>query len=144
MRYCPSCLEEYEDSAKTCSECGAEVVTEEELASRPGFRRLGEEDPRDFVVVGPAEDPFEADAFAAALEEAQIPVLARMRRGGTMDSLTEAAQGRWWEILVPADLKQKERRADAWRTRSWSRPRARPGGRRGGGALESKPEPVAT
>ncbi len=141
MRYCPSCLEEYEDSAKTCSECGAEVVTEEELASRPGFRRLGEEDPRDFVVVGPAEDPFEADAFAAALEEAQIPVLARMRRGGTMDSLTEAAQGRWWEILVPADLKQKAAELMARRHEELVAAESEAGEAAEEEALESKPEP---
>jgi hypothetical protein len=50
-------------------------------------------------------DPFEADAFTAAIHEAGIPVTARMAHGGTVDSITAA--GRYWEVLVPADQVQK-------------------------------------
>ncbi|HEY3445170.1 MAG TPA: hypothetical protein VGK67_02355 [Myxococcales bacterium] len=141
MRYCPSCLEEYEDSVKTCSECAVDVVTEEELASRPGFRRLGEEDPRDFVVVGPAEDPYEADAFAAALEEARIPALARVRLAGTMDSLTDAAHGRYWEILVPADQKEKAAELMAKRHEELEAAQGEAAEAAEAEAMESKPEP---
>jgi len=108
MLYCPGCLEEYEDSAKTCSECKAELLTEEALSKRPEFRRLREdEDVRNFVVIGPAEDPFEADAFTAAISEAGIPVFAHMRRTSAVDALTESVQRSWWEILVPADQREK-------------------------------------
>ncbi|MGC4117081.1 MAG: hypothetical protein QM765_21470 [Myxococcales bacterium] len=55
--------------------------------------------------MGPANDPFEADAFTAAIHEAGIPVLARMRHGGTVDSIT--ATGNFWDVLVPADQVQK-------------------------------------
>jgi len=116
MKYCPTCLEEYEDSAKTCSECEEELVTEEALSKRPEFRRVrGDEDTTDFVVVGPAEDPYEADAFTAAIDEAGIPVVARMRHGSSVDALTESSQHAWWEILVPSD--RREKAAEIMRTR---------------------------
>jgi hypothetical protein len=107
MRYCPTCLEEYEDSTGTCDDCKQGLVTEEELAKRPGFHRVGEEDPRDFVVIGPAEDPFEADAFTAAIDDAGIAVMARMRHAGSVDSITESVSHSWWDILVPADQREK-------------------------------------
>jgi hypothetical protein len=108
MRYCPSCLEEYEDSVKTCAECDKATVTEAELAERPEFKRIREDDdPRSFVVIGPAEDPFEADAFTAAISDAGIPVLARMRHGGSVDKLTESTSQSWWEILVADEDRQK-------------------------------------
>jgi hypothetical protein len=108
MHYCPTCLEEYEDSVTICDECKQALVPEDKLADRPGFRRLREDDdPRTFVVVGPAEDVYEADAFTAAIDEAGIPVLARMRHGGSVDALTETSNRRWWEILVPADQREK-------------------------------------
>lgn len=107
MLYCPSCLEEYEDGVKACSDCKTELVTEETLAQRPEFRRLREdEDARDFIVIGPAEDPFEADAFVAAISEAGIPVLARNRRTSSVDAL-QSIQHSWWEILVPSDQREK-------------------------------------
>ncbi len=108
MRYCPSCLEEFEDNATTCTDCEQQLVTEEELAKRPEFRRIrGEEDTTDFVVVAPAEDPFDADAFTTAIDQAGIPVFARMRRSGSVDALTVSAQRPWWEILVPSDDREK-------------------------------------
>ncbi|MBI5549382.1 MAG: DUF2007 domain-containing protein [Deltaproteobacteria bacterium] len=107
MRYCPSCLEEYEDANQTCAECKESLVAEEELAKRPEFHRVREEDPRDFAVAGPAEDPFEADAFTAALDEAGIPVMARMRRTGAVDAITDPVAHAWWEVLVPVDQVQK-------------------------------------
>ena len=108
MRYCPSCLEEYEDSVKTCPDCDKAVVTEAALSERPGFKRVREDDdPRSFVVIGPAEDPFEADAFTAAISDAGIPVMARMRHGGSVDALTESTRGSWWEILVADEDREK-------------------------------------
>jgi len=108
MRYCPNCLEEYEDSVKTCDDCEQALVTEAELSERPEFKRVREDDdPRTFVVVGPAEDPYEADAFTSAVNEAGIPVLARMRHGGSVDALTESVNRSWWEILVPAEQREK-------------------------------------
>lgn len=107
MRYCPSCLEEYEDKTETCSECKEALVTEQELAKRPGFHKVGEEDPRDFVVVGPAEDPFEADAFTSAISDAGIPVFARMRHQGSVDSITESVVLSYWDVLVPVDQREK-------------------------------------
>jgi hypothetical protein len=116
MRYRTSCLEEYEDSVETCEECNQAVVTEEELSKRPEFRRLrDDDDPSTLVVVSPAEDPFEADAFVAAVDEAGIPVLARMRHGSSVDALTESINRSWWEILVPAEQQEKAAQAIAQR-----------------------------
>lgn len=53
-----------------------------------------------FVRVGTAEDPFEADLLADALEEAGIDVLARARRDAPVDTLVMPASP-WWELLVP-------------------------------------------
>ncbi len=102
MRYCPKCLEEYRDGVERCAECAELLIAEKDLASRPEFRRLPpDEDPTDFAVVGPAEDPFEADAFVSAIDEAGIPVLARMRPSSPVDALASAQRRPWWEILVP-------------------------------------------
>jgi len=109
MRYCPKCLEEYQDDVKGCADCGGEgLLSEEEISSRPEFRRVREdEDTTDFVSVGTAEDPFEADAFTAAIGEAGIPVLAALRRSSAVDALTMGVQQPWWEILAPAESQAK-------------------------------------
>ncbi len=105
MRYCPVCLEEYEESASACADCGGQLLVDEaELAKRPEFRRVREdEDTTDFEVVAEAEDPFEADAFTAAVGDAGIAVLATMKRDSPMDALTSVAQRPWWEIRVPSE-----------------------------------------
>jgi hypothetical protein len=103
MKYCPNCLEEYEDKAETCSDCaGQALVTEEELEKRPGFHRVREdEDTTDFAVAGDAEDPFEADAFTSAISEAGIPVLARTRHASSVALITSGIRRPYWEIRVP-------------------------------------------
>lgn len=108
MRYCPKCLEEYRNGIERCAECSELLVGEEELANRPEFRRLPpDEDATDFAVVGPAEDPFEADAFASAIDALGIPVLARMRPSSPVDALASAQRRPWWEILVPRSARQR-------------------------------------
>lgn len=109
MRYCPSCLEEYQDSAQACADCGGKLlVTEEEIEKLPGLRRVREdEDTTRFVVAGAAEDLFEADAFTAAIGEAGIAVLANMKRSSPVDALTSSVQRSWWEILVPQEALEK-------------------------------------
>ncbi len=111
MRYCPSCLEEYEDGTERCAECeGETLVSEEELSRRPEFRRVHpDEDTTAFAVAGTAEDPFDADAFVAAIGDAGIPVLVRMRRGSSVEALTVSVPRPWWDILVPEA--QRERAA---------------------------------
>jgi hypothetical protein len=102
MRYCPKCLEEYQERVERCAECSEALVGEETLSERAGFRRLpADEDTTNYAVVGPAEDPFEADAFVSAIDDLGIPVLARMRHSSPVDALTDARQKPWWEILVP-------------------------------------------
>jgi len=116
VRYCPSCLEEYEDRVDACAECDVALVTEEELAGRPEFRRLrDDDDPRTFVVAGCAENPFDADALIAAVGEAGIPVLARVRNVSAADRLVDPVRGSWWDLLVPADQHLKAAEAIARR-----------------------------
>ncbi|MGI5863989.1 MAG: hypothetical protein ACOX6T_18310 [Myxococcales bacterium] len=109
MKYCPGCLEEFEDSAQACADCGGKLlVNEEEIEKLPGLRRVREdEDTTHFVAAGSAEDPFEADAFTAAIGEAGIPVLATMKRSSPVDALTSSIQRPWWEILVPQEALEK-------------------------------------
>ena len=109
MRYCPTCLEEYEESTQSCGDCGGQLlVTEEEIEKRPGLRRVREdEDTTDFVVVAQANDLYEADAFTAAIGEAGIPVLATMRRDSAADALTTVMRRPWWLISVPQEQQEK-------------------------------------
>lgn len=103
MKYCPSCLEEYESAVESCAECGELLVDEKQLQGRPEFRRVHpDEDTTQFVVAGAAEDAFDADAFTAAVHEAGIPVLARIRRASTVDAITTGVSHPWWEVLVPS------------------------------------------
>jgi hypothetical protein len=63
-------------------------------------------DERRFVVAGTAEDPLTSERFEQVLQNAQIPVFPRARRGGTVDNLS-TPEAPWWEILVPEDLLAK-------------------------------------
>jgi alkylated DNA nucleotide flippase Atl1 len=112
MKYCPICLEEYEDTATSCAEChGERLLSEQEVSSRPELRRVRQdEDIQSFVLASTAEDLFEADAFTAAVHEAGIPVLARMRRSSAMEALTESTQRPWWDIMVPEPKREEAAR----------------------------------
>ncbi len=102
MKYCLQCGSEYEESVKECSDCGgAEFGGTDELKSR-GIPLPGERDTRKFVRAGTTEDPLSSEQLVRVLEELEIPVFARPRRGGTVDSLTSGASP-WWEILVPEE-----------------------------------------
>jgi hypothetical protein len=111
MRYCPSCLAEYTDGVPLCIECGGQpLISQEELSQRPGFRQPDAEDSTLYVAVGTAEDPYEADAFTSAIDEAGIAVYARPQHVSPVDALTTGARGPWWEILVPEAHVDKARR----------------------------------
>ncbi len=101
MKYCPSCVAEYRDEIVTCADCGVPLISEAELASRPGLRRLEHDQTTAFARVATADDPFEADAFTAAVDAAGIQVLSRMRRNSAVDAITTGVSHPWWEILVP-------------------------------------------
>lgn len=102
MRYCVQCGSEYQDDVRECADCGAtDLVTEEELHRR-GKMRWNELDTRQFALAATAEDFLTSQRFVRVLEDAQIPVLPRARRVGTVDALTTPG-GPWWEILVPEE-----------------------------------------
>ncbi len=55
-----------------------------------------------FVRVGTAEDPFDADLIASALDEANIPVVARAQKDHLLDPLVNP-NAPFWAIMVPAE-----------------------------------------
>jgi len=71
-----------------------------------GLLLPNELDERRFVVAGTAEDPLTSERLEQVLQNAQIPVFPRARRGGTMDNLS-TPEAPWWEILVPEELLAK-------------------------------------
>ncbi len=102
MKYCLQCGSEYQESAKECSDCGGTEFGDAAELKRRGIPLPGERDTRKFVRAGTAEDPLTSEQLVHVLEELEIPVFARPRRGGTVDSLTSGASP-WWELLVPEE-----------------------------------------
>lgn len=106
MKYCTECGAEYQDSAVKCSDCtGSELVPVEEMRRR-SIPLASDRDTRKFATAGTAEDPLTQEALVHLLEEADIPVFARPRRGGVVDTITGPAT-EWWELLVPEEQAQK-------------------------------------
>lgn len=61
-----------------------------------------------FVRVGSTDDPFEADLLTDALDEAQIPVIARASRDHVVDTLVVAAPN-FWDVMVPREYADRAR-----------------------------------
>lgn len=61
-----------------------------------------------FVRVGSASDPFAADLITDALDEAEIPVVARSSRDHLLDTLVVPAPNSW-DILVPQEFEARAR-----------------------------------
>lgn len=107
MKYCVECGSEYEDSVTQCADDGStELVSRDEIHSR-GLLTAEERDTRKFVRAGTAEDPLSSETITRTLEEQGIPVFARPRRAGTVDSITVGTVSPWWEILVPEEHLQR-------------------------------------
>jgi len=102
MKYCLQCGSEYVETAKECSDCGGTEFGDAAELKRRGIPLPGERDTRKFVRAGTVEDPLSSERLVHVLEELEIPVFARPRRGGIIDSLTSGASP-WWEILVPEE-----------------------------------------
>ncbi len=64
-----------------------------------------DEDRRNFVRVGTAEDPLTSEHLTQVIQAAHIPVLSRSH-GSVMDPITSPG-GPWWEILVPEEFTAK-------------------------------------
>ena len=106
MKYCTQCGSEYREGVTRCADCGGtELVTAAQMHQR-GLLLPRELDERRFVVAGTAEDPLTSERFEQVLQNAQIPVFPRARRGGTVDNLS-TPEAPWWEILVPEELLAK-------------------------------------
>lgn len=121
MKYCAECGSEYQDHVTECADCpGSQLVDAETMRAR-GPLPNSEQDTREFLRVGTAEDPLTAEDYVRVLEAEHIPVFSRPRRGGTVDILTTGNPHPWWEILVPEEhvakatelLAQEKARLDA-------------------------------
>ncbi len=117
MKICPNCLSEYRDEIGSCAECQIELLPE----SDPRISRAREAERLSatlrFVPAAVAEDPFDAEAYVAAVDEAGIPVLSRSRRSNAVDMLVTPGARSFWEIVVPEDKLEKARTAIAQRQR---------------------------
>ncbi|MBS2030070.1 MAG: hypothetical protein JST54_19365 [Deltaproteobacteria bacterium] len=106
MKVCPSCLGEFRDEAEQCDACLVPLVSEAEgreiRGSLPSPRPGGP----GFVTVATTTDPFEAEAFVAAVREAGIPTFSRARRRAMVDVLVTPGASSFWEVLAPADKLQ--------------------------------------
>ncbi len=103
MKYCTQCGSEYEDGVTTCADDGSQELVSLEEMHRRGLITQEERDTRKFVRAGVAEDPLSAERFTQALDQEGIPVFARPRRTGTVDSITSGVSAPWWELLVPEE-----------------------------------------
>jgi hypothetical protein len=103
MKICPSCFSEFRDEAQVCDACQDALVSQEEAARLKASRPAPVPEGAGFVTAATTEDPFEAEAFVAALREAGIPVFSRDRRRALLDVLVTPGSGSFWEILAPAD-----------------------------------------
>lgn len=103
MKYCMECGSEYEDDVMACADDGNTQLLSLEEMHRRGLRTIEENDTRRFVRAGIAEDPLSSERFTQLLESENIPVFARPRRAGPVDTITGGTISPWWEILVPEE-----------------------------------------
>ncbi len=102
MKFCAQCSGEYQDAVTVCADCGGTELIEAAEMKRRGLLLPHEMDTRRFVRAATAEDPLSSEQFVGVLEEAEVPVFARPRRGGSVDAITSGGSA-WWEILVPEE-----------------------------------------
>jgi hypothetical protein len=86
MPYCPDCLMEYLDSIDVCPDCGAKL-----LPGLPPEKTDNPDDEIDAVLLLKAENVMQAKFLAAALDDADIPYVARGI--GITDSIGGSAGG---------------------------------------------------
>lgn len=103
VKYCANCGSEYVEGVTECADCGGKEFLTAQQMHAEGRALPGEKDTRRFVRAGTADDPLSAETFSRALEAADIPVFARARRAGAVDTLTSGTTLPWWEILVPEE-----------------------------------------
>lgn len=103
MKYCTLCGSEYQDEVTACADDGSTQFATQEEVQRRGLPAGAQRDTRRFVRAGMAEDPLSSERFTQVLEAHHIPVFARPRSSGTVDSITDGIVAPWWEILVPEE-----------------------------------------
>jgi len=103
MKVCPSCLGEFRDEATQCDACLVALVSEAEAAKLRAELPSPRPGGPGFVTVATSTDPFEAEAFVAALREAGIATFSRDRRRAMVDVLVTPGASSFWEVLAPAD-----------------------------------------
>src|SRR5260370_35663573 len=107
MKYCTQCGSEYREGVTVCADCGGtELVTAEQMHQR-GLLLPQELDERRFVVAGTADDPLTSERLEQVLQDAQIPVFPRARRGGAIGNLSTPGTA-WGEIFVSGEPRGKE------------------------------------
>lgn len=111
MKVCPACFSEFRDDASRCDACQVDLVSEQEGARLKAAAPQPRPDGAPFVPVFRCDDPFDAEAYVAAVREAGIAVFSRDRRRSTVDVLVTPGSRSYWEILAPADKADPARAA---------------------------------
>ena len=111
MKVCPDCNEEYEDRVETCEDCKVPLVDQDLARAKKVQEARKMSETLRFVPAAIAEDPFDAEAYVAAVEAKEIPVLSRPRRQSAVDKLVTSGNHVFWEIVVPENRLQEARDA---------------------------------
>ena len=113
MHVCPQCESEFRDDVSQCDDCHVALLDEAAFRAQRAGEGVAPLAKGTFVTVITADDPFDAEAFVAALHDLKIPTISRARRKGTVDVLVTPGAAAFYEIAVAPERAAEARAAIA-------------------------------